>query len=334
LANRAQLGPPPLPDEACKVTPVDADHLFVVAGVMEGDTLTNLQLDDPASTITIVRVKIDPGAQPITIFLQSGNAVIWDFEGAVERVGRAIVASRVRGARTAVRGLPATRAEFRDFSRCPRSVFHPWTVSPESRDENIETYFGRRPVRSVFKSEPNSLAVPQMEFMLTPKKPRGLVIVRKDENGANVSSVIDVNSSGKLFERPIDDSRTDAERNLSMYHPGGFREIEAMSVTSSVAVLTPETFPGEAGLIQLERVGAIRAPRRAEIDAFAGGSGQRVGFDYVVTREIMLPPGLLGAHALKFLVLPGVPSPRGDAGHSCVALMDGYRMNGTSCPRL
>jgi hypothetical protein len=36
-----------------------------------------------------------------------------------------------------------------------------------------------------------------------------------------------------------------------------------------------------------------------------------VSVDYVVTREIMLPPELTGSHLKNFLVLPGVPMPRG-----------------------
>jgi hypothetical protein len=39
----------------------------------------------------------------------------------------------------------------------------------------------------------------------------------------------------------------------------------------------------------------------------------------VVTRDVMLPPGLFGAHSKNFLVLADVPAPRGNAGHGCLA---------------
>src|SRR5690349_18197158 len=45
----------------------------------------------------------------------------------------------------------------------------------------------------------------------------------------------------------------------------------------------------------------------------------------------MLPAGLFGAHSKSFLVLSGVPTPRGFVGHGCLAFMDGYRMNESSC---
>jgi hypothetical protein len=125
-----------------------------------------------------------------------------------------------------------------------------------------------------------------------------------------------------------------------MYHPGGFRMIDPKSVVSPVPVLDPATHPGEAGLIQLEKEGAIRPAIRSDIESLLEGFRQkypsrihdveRTSFwiDYVITREIMLPPSLYGAHLKNFLVLPGVPTPRGNAGHGCVIFADGFYSNG------
>ncbi len=82
--------------------------------------------------------------------------------------------------------------------------------------------------------------------------------------------------------------------------------------------------------------GAIRPPKRSEIETIVEGFRrqyptrisdiQRTSFwvDYVITREIMLPPGLFGNHLKNLLVLPGVPAPRGNAGHGCLIFVDGY----------
>jgi len=138
-------------------------------------------------------------------------------------------------------------------------------------------------------------------------------------------------------ERP--NAAADAEREIFMYHPGGFRMIDVKSVISPLPVLEPETPPAEAGLFQLAMSGAIRPPRRSEIENLVEGFRrqyptrisdiQRTSFwvDYVITREIMLPPGLFGSHLKNFLVLPGVPAPRGNAGHGCLIFADGYRSN-------
>ena len=339
-----QLGPPARDIATCKFAAVDPSHRFIVAGVMDGDTLTNLQFGDPNSRSTIVRVQVEPYSGPLTLYLHSQNSVVWDFQGAIENVRRAIFVARNSSRRPGVRGLPKDVIDFPDLTGCPSVVLPPSIKSSQQQDNNIELYFGRSPDRTDFQGKPNSLELPEGKFGLTSKKPRGLAIVRKDENGKNVSSVIDIDSSGKMFERPIADSQTDAEGDLVMYHPGGFREIDEKSVLAAAPVLTPETYPGEAGLIQLERLGAIRHPRRSEIDSFVEGFSQpyrakfgadyrkNVSVDYVVTRDIMLPPALFGAHLKNFLVLSGVPAPRGNPGHGCLMSMDGYRANGANCP--
>jgi hypothetical protein len=45
-----------------------------------------------------------------------------------------------------------------------------------------------------------------------------------------------------------------------------------------------------------------------------------------VTRPIQLPVGMFGPKSKHFLVLDGVPPPEGERSHSCIALMDGFRM--------
>src|SRR5262249_17740740 len=141
---------------------------------------------------------------------------------------------------------------------------------------------GRLPERIAFESNPNSVTVPDLEFGLAKTDRR---------RGAGTS----------------------AENDLLTYHPGRFRIVDATSLVSQGEVLTPETSPGEAGLIQLERAGAIRPPRPEERESFVQGFSKpfqsrlspayriRVGFNYVITQSVMLPAGLHGAHLRNFL---------------------------------
>jgi hypothetical protein len=334
---------PPKTDAECTLAPVDATHLFVAGGAMEGDTLTSVQLEDPTGTSTVVRVRVDSGRQPITVLLQAQNAVIWDFQGEVSRVARAIVVGSDKR-RAGVRGLSPEQVEFPDMARC-RAMFPPWNASDDDRARVSQTYLGRAPDRAVFEAKPNSLSLPQAVFANTAKpSPGGIVIVRKGADGKNIRSVLRPNAFGQLQEQMLDQGpRTDAESDLVLYPPGGFREIDAATIVSPVPVLTPETFPGEAGLIQLESSGAIRPARRTEINEFIDGVSKpfrsklspdyrmHMSFDYVVTREVMLPPGLYGAHNKSFMVLRGVPAPRGHVGHGCLAFMDGFRTNEMGC---
>ncbi|MBR1124638.1 hypothetical protein JQ628_24155 [Bradyrhizobium lablabi] len=296
----------------CEIAQPNSEHLFVAVAVDHGDALTNIQLDNPAIKTTMVRVVVDAGARPITILLQSGDPVIWDFEGAVERIARAIVVPGYRN-RVAMRGLPAERVDFLKLARCPAQSIPLKNDPKNERDEILRGLFGRLPDRMAFASEPNSIRLPELKAAEAPKSaPRT--------------------------------GQTQAEKDLALYYPGGFRIVEPNSLLSPAQVFTPETFPNQAGLIQLERAGAIRPALREEVDRFVEGYSKqfrskldptyrlRVGFSYVVLRDLMFPVGGLGGgHAKSFLVLPGVPAPRGNAGHGCLAFMDGFRADELSC---
>jgi hypothetical protein len=310
VARRADLGPPPRDIADCRFASVEPTGQLLVAGVMEGDTLTNLQLGDPDQGSTVIRVDVAAGASPFTAFLESQDAVIWDFEGAVERIDNAFIVARNGSRGVAARGLPEGVVKFPDLARCPWVVGIP-SMKPAEDRNNVELYFGRPAGRIAFQAKPHAVKFPAGDFVLserqTDKKPYG-------------------------------------EREILMYHPGGFRAIDAKSIVSPVPVLEPETYPTEAGLNQLLRDRAIRPPERSEIKLLIEGFRRQYPsrleltthtsfwVDYVVTRSIMLPPGLFGSHSKNFLVLPGVPAPRGNAGHGCVIFVDGYRSNdGPGC---
>jgi len=326
--DRGPRSPPPLSDAECKVAPVDPAHEFVAAGVMKGNTLASVQLGNAHNVSTIVRVTVAPGQRPLTVFLSSAeDGVIWDIEGATDRVRRAVVAGPIDRS-VAVRGLPAERIEFPEFARCRWPMFPPWRLSDDKRDRSFEFLFGRKPERIVFANEgpPNLLALPVAVFTTAPPGAKGALDIERDPDG-------------KMVEHVIDRSASKAADDLVTYHPGGFRELDAGSIVSPVAVITPETFPSYAGLLQLERKGAIHLAKPQEIAAFVEGISRpyrtdltphyrmNARIDYVVTRDVMLPPGL----GMNFLVLDGVPSPRGDVGNGCVYGMSQFTVSAPHC---
>src|SRR5262249_36990616 len=143
----------------------------------------------------------------------------------------------------AVRGLSSDHVEFARLGRdCPAQRI-PLGSNPEKRQQEqiLLGIFGRLPDRLAFESEPNSVTVPDLQFGLPPEANR-------------------LRAGG-----------TSAEKDLLTFHPGGFRIVDAKSLVSPGEVLTPETYPGEGGLIQLERAGAIRAPRPEEKESFVQG---------------------------------------------------------------
>jgi hypothetical protein len=316
ISTGSSVPPPPPPFAAfgpdCEIAPVSKEHVFAAALVHQGDTLTNVQLGDQTGGTTMVRIVVASGSKPITVLLQSSQPVIWSFEGAVQRVARAIVIPGHRD-RVAVAGLPAAQVDFVKLARCPAQTIPFNTIIGGRRDEVLQTLFGRRADRVAAGYSPNSIALPDLQLGSSP-------------------------TSG-----PERTAETESEKNLLTYFPGGFRIVDPKSLVSRAEVLTPETYPDAAGLIQLERAGAIRPARREEIDSFAEGLSKpfrsklspnfriSIGFSYVILRDVMLPAGLHGAHLKNFLVLSGVPAPRGSVGHGCLAFMDGFKADDRAC---
>jgi len=312
----SSVPPPPPPFAAfgpdCQIAPVNTDHLFLSATVHQGDTLTNVQLGDESSGTTLVRIFVAPGSKPITVLLQSSQAVIWNFEGAVGRVARAMVVPGYRD-RAAVAGLSAAQVDLVKLTRCPEKIIPFEQAIPWRRDGILYTLFGRSPDKVAKGYSPNSISLPDLEFRSAP-------------------------ADGP--ERTAD---TTGEKALLSYFNGGFRMVDPKSLVTRTEVLTPETYPDAAGLIQLERAGAIRPPHQQELDDFSEGLSKpfrsklspnyrlRVGFSYVILRDVKLPAGLYGAHLKNFLVMPGVPAPRGSVGHGCLAFMDGFKAEDRSC---
>jgi hypothetical protein len=190
----------------------------------------------------------------------------------------------------------------------------PFQQGAGKSDAILKELFGRAPDYGAYDYRANSLSVPDLKF------------VQSKTHG------------------PERTAETIGEKALLSFYLGGFRIFDKTSLISPVEISVPETYPGEAGLVQLERSGAIRRPGAEELAAFSEGFSKpfrskadpnylaRSQFHYAVTRDVMLPAGLYGAHSKSFLVLAGVPQPRGNAGHGCLAFMDGFRTNdGATC---
>lgn len=86
--------------------------------------------------------------------------------------------------------------------------------------------------------------------------------------------------------------------------------------------------PGDRGIEQLLREGKLKRATVADYNRWVGrdrprvfsgaSSGTYLWRTYLVTGPITFPSGLHGAHLATFILLPGVPHPNGDPGHSQV----------------
>lgn len=294
--SRAQPGPQRL--LGCTGAPVPDDHLFIALSLYQGATLANVFVGE-GTISTVIRVTVAPGDQPITVFALGYSGAIWDFGGDVQRVQRVFAVSSNRDRRVAVKGLPADRVEFTDGEYCQFPTLPSSDDAAEGVSRSMRFVFGRSPDRFAMSPEARDVMLPQADWV----------------------------------EAPSAGGPTDPHD-----YPGGYVELDPASLVSPVPIIIPETPPETIGLAHLERSGAIRRPYPEEVDAWVEGASRpyrskfspryrlRGQFDYAITRDVMLPAGLTGGASKRFLVLSGVPAPRGDPGHSCVASMDGFRV--------
>jgi hypothetical protein len=277
---------------ACAIGQVPAGHTFLAASVLEGAVPTELLIGPYLRAANAVRISIDRGDTPITIFV-SGYSTIFEFVGDVERVAKVVALSRLLGRNVGVVGIPSERVEFPARADC--RFFEEASDADEAvRAKALAVMFGRRPDRAVYRHKAANLAFPDGRF---------------DARAEQVSP------AGTAAAAALDPAR----------------------VVSALPVTRPEVLPGGAGLKQLEAAGIIRRPRADEVEQFIAGASlrfrsrldpdyrMRIKFDYVITREAVLPSPLdMGRWG--FLVLSGVPMPRNQHG-ACVARMDGFRLN-------
>jgi hypothetical protein len=110
----------------------------------------------------------------------------------------------------------------------------------------------------------------------------------------------------------------------------------------------PPALSGEAALVEALRAGQLRPGTGGDFSRWAQRWSQanrrdmparlqeRTGFmtSYVIQKDFTIPEGLAGAHAVIFLLDPGVPYPHGDPGHSVVLDLSTGACMGVTCGML
>jgi hypothetical protein len=291
---------------ACTLQPVASTDEFVVVSVPMGETQVNVQLY-PSTISSMMYLDVAPGQKPIDVLLIATSPTVFDFTGDVDRIRRVIVGPNP----AAVRGVAADRIEFRDLHPCklPYGRGHYGDQEREERWSALATMFGRVPDREI-------------------ENPRGA-----DRLGLPEGTIASKREEAQQARK----HRSGAELQLYDRYPAGFRELDPATLVSPIKVLRPDTFPGNAGLMQLERRGDIRPATAEEITRWIDGASQpyrsklspnfrlTINFDYAVLRPVELPADT----GRNYLYLDGVKNPVGEVKPpaGCIATMEGFRIS-------
>jgi len=101
--------------EICPKIKLPKNAKIVVFGIYEADYLSSVYIGSENSTTEAINAVIEPGAEPLVLFLSSRSGTIWNFSGAVDRIKKVIIRSWGSG----IVGLPAGVLADRDYGCLP-----------------------------------------------------------------------------------------------------------------------------------------------------------------------------------------------------------------------
>ncbi|WP_413872905.1 hypothetical protein [Albidovulum sp.] len=277
---------PPLPGKTAEI--------LLVSGY-EGAALSNIAVAGPDQETTAARLVIEPGERPLYIVVSAYEAMLWQIEGATERVERIVVQPRraAAGPGAGVTGLPEERVSFVPAGAC----FEPFHEAANGIKANwvrqaLAGPLGRAADGVVASYTLGFTALPSGRDVTPPPAPRP---VQKDALGRPVFTV-DMNAPDVLMRR---------------FHPAGLSTVDPAAVIAPEKVSAYDVLPQEAGLGQLLETGAL-VPAREDL-------GRGLGRAFIIRKPIArFPAGLAGAHSVTFILGKGVAMPAGDPGHSAV----------------
>lgn len=253
---------PPPPDDA---------GIFLVVG-KEGDGLSTASIAGQDDVTTTVRVKIEPGPPPLYLIVRSYSPVIWQIEGATARIARMVVipenGRHKPGA--GVTGVPAGRVSFLPGGACfvqfpanhqqsidaARAVFRQLLGRPLADIISVDRLSGVVIPPRVDTGEPSTDRVTSQPD----RNPDEMRIVQRD------GSVVAITSDGRIKQLgPETEDAPDRPPGVSRKlwaafkkrFPAGTVEIDPADVVATGNVEPYVVLPGEAGLIQLIRSGAV-----------------------------------------------------------------------------
>jgi Ca2+-binding EF-hand superfamily protein len=288
----------------CSLPAASEKSKVVLLGASETDALSSVTVATQDDITGVGNIRVEPGDEPIYLVVVSFQPTIWRFDGAVERIERAVVTTARTGLNegnpkspplAGVTGLPADRVTFARHSGCISFFTEAPSIDAAKAASAVKQQTGKAVALTAGALTVEGFHVSSGKVdVIESKRPGAMVLMAQsssppkaggDTNNARVAE------TGNL------------ERMFRWMTPRGLIEVEAKSVVASARAEPYEVVPQEAGLIQLMKSGALTQNQRGE---------------FLIHRKIRFPAALSGRHAAKFLLMRGVPTPDGDPGNSAV----------------
>ncbi len=278
----------------CKLPPVADGARLIAYGGYEGDAISSAAVGGPDKETGLIDVAIEPGSEPLYLFLSSFESTVWRFSGATGRVANVVVSSP-SGSATGVSaagvvGIPAGKVAVADAG-CLGYFYQVDGGEVKRTMASLRASLKRSPdaVFGAYSAQRVSLPSGQ--------------ITRAERGKAPLPKGFDAGTW------------PDAAR----FWPGGLVQIDPNTVVAKAGVERYKVLPSQMGISQLVGSGAI----------VRDGQGR-----FRLVRPIAhMPPSMGGAHSVTLIIAKGVPVPPGSPGHSCIISEASGEKMGPLCQR-
>jgi Ca2+-binding EF-hand superfamily protein len=332
---------PSEPKVACTTPPAPQGVKIVIFTGTRGQGISSVAVGSQDDTTHASAVTIEAGNEPIYLVLAAHGPMIWQFDGAVDRVAKAVLVSLQQTDATTIpvgaSGLPKDVVAFGIGRDCASLISQLGATSRQSRQQgNQGNDAQHKRALDMFKrlvgAEPDAviaadaiwkLSLPSGHVAPAEYHPDDTVdpslseLVFKRSGKGDFTYVLAPGSrvvigpadagSSIVVHSPIPNPLDELRSDFARYYPAGVVRIDPAAVVANQPAATYDVLPGAAGLIQLMESGAIEKNDHGE---------------FLVKRKIRYPAGLPGLIDAKFLILKGVPMPDGDPGRAMVASED------------
>ncbi|HNB25408.1 MAG TPA: hypothetical protein PLR41_00475 [Alphaproteobacteria bacterium] len=289
----------------CDLPPPGPSDLVAILGTNSGALQPTVTVTGQAGPTQLTIVTIEAGDPPLYLLLSSLTPMIWQFEGATERIARAVVVRAVdrRGSNmtgAGVIGLPGDKVTFLPARSCGQSFARIDSEQARIMAQAVARKIGRAPDKIIAGKAPLSLGVPSGREQVDDGTSRlriGNAIFKSD------GSTITVEGQGPTETPAPGIELLQAE---SWSAPVEYlRQIDAATVLAPGKVEPYEILPGYYGLRQLVEEGKL----------------ERTADGYRILGPIAhFPPNLDRGGRITFLLPDGTPMPGGDAGAAQIIL--------------
>lgn len=303
-------------DTACTAPEASAESDILLVGSYEGSSVPSVTVAGQDAETSTGTIRIEPGEKGLYLVLVSYTPMIWQFEGATDRIEHVVLAGRTSKAgkiKAGLTGVAPSKSSFLPAEDCITYFWETGALKEVKARIGVTSLAGKAPTTSFGQYTLHDLSLPSgstRKIKLPPPPERETRIPVKTVS-ASKKTFEPSKAINSLMSQTVPDA---VFYPIYIYNRGGVISLDREEIVSDAPAEDYIVLPQETGLAQLVAERKLKLLRRGQ---------------FRIVDEIRIPASLAGAHRVDFILSQGVEVPKGDPGHSCVLSEDagGYIIN-------